>query len=99
MLNLRGSSPESQHLRLVILNACNTNDAAACFSDSGIPHVLCASTAIRDSWSQLFLHELYFRLFQGDTVMMAFQAARVALCSSPEIPDFAADAFRLMPDN
>lgn len=99
MLDLRKYSQDAAGLELVILNACNSKVAGLRFTKSGVPHVLCTVASVKDSWSHLFLHKLYTCLFHGDTVGAAFQAARVALSSDPNVPLDAAHAFCLLPED
>lgn len=98
MLDLRKGLADSTQLRFVIINACNCIAAGLCFVRSGVPHVLCTTSAVKDSWSLLFLHKLYSCLFQGDSVIASFRAALVALNSDPDISPAAASAFCLLPE-
>lgn len=99
MLQLRTSVSEAECPSLVILNACSSRAFGHRFAESGVPHVLCAASDIRDSWAQLFFRMFYSSLFQGNAVSTAFQAALVALRSDPDTPDAAAAAFCLMPES
>eukprot|EP00930_Biecheleria_cincta_P066284 TRINITY_DN5236_c0_g1_i2.p1 TRINITY_DN5236_c0_g1~~TRINITY_DN5236_c0_g1_i2.p1 ORF type:complete len:1116 (-),score=168.42 TRINITY_DN5236_c0_g1_i2:70-3417(-) len=83
--------------RLVILNTCSSLVAGQLFADCGIPHVICTSEDIKDSWSRLFLRTLYASVFSGCSVREAFAAAKMALrCDQSSFE--AAAAFQLLPE-
>jgi len=83
--------------RLVILNSCSSLVAGQTFADCGIPHVICTSEDIKDSWSRLFLRTLYTSVFNGCSVREAFASAKMALRCDPSTSEAAA-AFRLLPE-
>jgi len=90
-------TPGSLGPRLVVCSTCSSKEAGECFAEGGIPHVICTTTSIFDSWARLFMRQLYTALFQGQTVAKSFEAARVALRCDPVIPRAAADVFCLLP--
>mmetsp|Transcript_63730 Transcript_63730/g.137035 ORF Transcript_63730/g.137035 Transcript_63730/m.137035 type:complete len:1283 (+) Transcript_63730:98-3946(+) len=102
MLQLRGISAGqggSSGVRLVLLNACSLRAAGAEFAESGVPHVIGSSASLRDSASCVFLRALYGSLFQGSSVVRAFEAGRVALRSDAEAATrAAAEDFYLLPE-
>jgi len=101
ILDLRNESKENlTGQRLVLLNACRLRAIGVRLADKGVPHVIGSSAELRDSASHVFLCTLYSCLFQGGTVLKAFDSAIVALRSHPEASTRAsADSFYLLPED
>mmetsp|Transcript_35444 Transcript_35444/g.93467 ORF Transcript_35444/g.93467 Transcript_35444/m.93467 type:complete len:1427 (-) Transcript_35444:86-4366(-) len=101
MLDLRDRFADQRKggLRLVILNVCGARKIGTQFAQGGIPHVICSSATLRDSAGQAFLKVLYSNLFQGSSVVGAFDAARVALRGDADASIRAsAEHFCLLPE-
>ncbi|GBG33794.1 Hypothetical Protein FCC1311_100172 [Hondaea fermentalgiana] len=86
-------------LRLVVLNACNSDAAAREFVLAGVEHVIAYRKRVRDQVAAVFTRSFYLALACGRTVRDAFESAREAVQSSPSFAEEDMDAFVLLPEN
>jgi len=92
-------SPKSlQTLRMVVLNACYSEEAALEFIMAGFSHVVAYRGKVRDSTAAIFTQSLYLALACGRTVHDAFESAREAVYSSPTFDEKEKDSFMLLPE-
>mmetsp|Transcript_37665 Transcript_37665/g.99626 ORF Transcript_37665/g.99626 Transcript_37665/m.99626 type:complete len:1146 (-) Transcript_37665:359-3796(-) len=96
---VRGAGDSGGGVRLVILNACRLRAVGSQFAHSGVPHVIGCSVDLRDATSQVFLRAFYGSLFQGSSVLRAFNTALVAVRSDADATTrHAAETFYLLPE-
>ncbi len=85
-------------LRMVVLNACNSEAAAREFVLAGVSHAVCFRTKVRDSTAAIFTRALYLALACGRTVGDSFESAKEAVYSSSDFKPEEMDAFALLPE-
>eukprot|EP00516_Mucochytrium_quahogii_P005071 CAMPEP_0203756688 /NCGR_PEP_ID=MMETSP0098-20131031/9904_1 /ASSEMBLY_ACC=CAM_ASM_000208 /TAXON_ID=96639 /ORGANISM=" , Strain NY0313808BC1" /LENGTH=921 /DNA_ID=CAMNT_0050648655 /DNA_START=145 /DNA_END=2911 /DNA_ORIENTATION=+ len=87
-----------KQLRIVVLNACNSEKAGLEFVLAGVPHVVAIGYKVRDSTAATFSRAFYLALACGRSVRDAFESAREAVYSSPSSDKEEVNAFKLLPE-
>eukprot|EP00501_MAST-03F_sp_TOSAG23-6_P001735 GSMAST32.ASY1.ANO1.1811.1 assembled CDS len=88
---------------LVLVSACYSRRAGDAFVAAGIRHVVCVNVdaRVRDRAALTFTRAFYLALIAGKTVSESFDIGRVAVLSSPDVPDGVLESkkFLLLPQS
>ncbi|KAH9105231.1 hypothetical protein LEN26_006140 [Aphanomyces euteiches] len=93
---LRG--PGQHHLRLVVVNSCNSEHIAKAFVDCGVPHVIAirGDTVVEDSEAVHFTQSFYLNLATGlYTVEECFRNALTTISCSPHRTVLPTERFKV----
>lgn len=72
-----------EHVSLVFLSTCWSEDLAQVFIESGVRHVIAVRTQVLDTAARRFAHHFYFALGYGESLLAAWEGARQALRIDP----------------